>query len=88
MAKYRHSTGQLKDEINAGLTDRFRGPTYFGEKTMVQVRPRASRVHYGLSRSRLAALIELSKSSPSLLETVDSATRFPTLGIWNPLRWR
>jgi hypothetical protein len=36
----------------------------------------------------LTALIEPSKSSPSLPQTVDSATEFWTLGIWNPLRWR
>src|SRR5208282_3423161 len=29
-----------------------------------------------------------SKSSPSPLQTVDSATGLRTLGIWNPLRWR
>jgi hypothetical protein len=42
-------------------------------------------VRFGFSRSRLAALIEPSKSSPSLPQTVDSATGFRTLGIWNPL---
>ena len=33
-------------------------------------------------------LTEPSKSSPSLLQEVDSAIGFRTLGIWNPLRWR
>ena len=43
---------------------------------------------FGLSRSRLAALIEPSKSSPSLPQTADSDIGFLTQGIWNPLRWR